>query len=367
MANMATILEKELDLSVLINGTHGISICLLLSLLCLDSLRELILKKYYCIEHKRFRFDPILLLKLAAVRNFRNLTYKSIGFNVSPDECEILGIPKIDGIFRIPARSTVHHFVKTRLGVDGFNEIMAYIAQEIKNMLPDEVGIIDSTPNEASRYDLYADFNPHYRIKMYKSHIFHLGDAPLFMLFSNGNGSDMTYAKPLVSKVASLISDLHEVFADAAYDSFEFHSQIWHELGAHPYIDWRENAVVNPEGTLERIDHWVNKGWKRGGDVHATIEEKLTFLYESGREEQVGMFLRNINLSDPFFEEKYQIRGDCEKTHNHIKSIVKFDVRKTREESKEFNILLNFVSYQLLILARLQNDLFPIHGFAEYA
>ena len=82
--------------------------------------------------------------------------------------------------------------------------------------------------------------------------------------------------------------------------------------------------------------------------------------------EQVGMFLRNQNLTDPSFEEMYKIRCDCEKTHNHIKSIVKFDVRKIREESKEFNILMNFVSYQLLILARLQNGLFPTHGFAEY-
>ena len=79
------------------------------------------------------------------------------------------------------------------------------------------------------------------------------------------------------------------------------------------------------------------------------------------------MFLRNQNLTDPSFEEVYQIRGDCEKTHNHIKSIVKFDVRKIREESKEFNILMNFVSYQLLILARLQNGLSPTHGFSEYA
>lgn len=201
---------------------------------------------------------------------------------------------------------------------------------------------------------------------MYKSHIFHLGDAPLFMVFSDGNGADMTYVHPLISNIAQLISDLHDVYADAGYDSYETYSQIWYELGAHPYIDWRENAVVNPEGTIERIDHWVNKGWKNGGDIHASIEKKLRFLYESGRKGQVGMFFRNQNLNDPIFEEKYKIRGECEKTHNNIKSIVKFDVRKIRVESKEFNIIMNFVSYQLLILAGLQNGLTPFHGFTEY-
>lgn len=363
---MNSLSEKEQDLGELLNGLQGISICFLLSQLFLDSLRGQILEKYYCAEHKRFRYDPILLLKLALVRNFRRTTYKSITFSISIEDCESLDIPKIGGKFRIPAGSTVHHFVKTRLGVEGFNDIMAYLAKEIRKFLPDEVGIIDSTPNEASRYDPFANFNPHYRIKMYKSHILHLGDAPLLMVFSDGNCSDMTYVRPLITNAAQLISDLDEVYADAGYDSFEIHSQIWYELGAHPYIDWKENAVINPEGTIERINHWVNKGWKNGGDVHAPIEEKLRFLYESGRKDQVGQFLRNKNLTDPSFEEKYQIRGDCEKTHNHIKSIVKFDVRKTRAESKEFNILMNFVSYQLLILARLQNRLTPVHGFAEY-
>jgi len=363
---MVSLLEKEGDFGSLVSLSQGTSICLLLSQLCLDTLRTLILEKYYCADHKRFRYDPILLLKLAIVRNFLNLTYKSIGFNLTPDDCTLLDIPMINGEYQIPSGSTVHHFVKTRLGVDGFNEIMAYIAKQIRFFLPDDIGIIDSTPNEASRYDKYADFNPHYRINMYKSHIFHLGDASLFMVFSEGNGSDMTYVHPLISNVTQLISDLLEVYADAGYDSYEIYSQIWYELGAFPYIDWRDNAVINPEGSIARIDHWVNKNWKKGGDVNAPIEQKLRLLYEIGRKKQVGMFLRNLNLKDPLFEEKYQIRGDCEKTHNNIKSIVKFDVRKIREESKEFNILMNFVSYQLLILARLQNGLMPIHVFSNY-
>lgn len=66
----------------------------------------------------------------------------------------------MNGEYKIPSGSTVHHFVKTRLGIDGFNEIIAYLAKEIRIFLPDEVGIIESTPNEASRYDRYADFNP---------------------------------------------------------------------------------------------------------------------------------------------------------------------------------------------------------------
>ena len=136
---MQSLVESEQNFADLLKGAQGISICLLLSQLVLNSLREQILEKYYFLEHNRFRYDPMLLLKLAIVRNFRNLTYKSINFHLSFEDCELLGISNVNGQFQLPAGSTVHHFVKTRLGVDGFNEIMAYIAIEIRKFLPDEV------------------------------------------------------------------------------------------------------------------------------------------------------------------------------------------------------------------------------------
>ncbi len=36
------------------------------------------------------------------------------------------------------------------------------------------------------------------------------------------------------------------------------------------------------------------------------MENKLKFLYENGREEQVGMYLRNQNISDDSFDEQYR-------------------------------------------------------------
>ena len=150
---MQSLVENEQNFADLLNTAQGVSICFLLSQLVLNSLREQILEKYYFLEHKRFRYDPMMLLKLAIVRNFRNLTYKSINFHLSNEDCKLLGISKVSDQFQLPAGSTVHHFVKTRLGVDGFNEIMTHIGIEIRKFLPDEVGIIDSTPLEASRYD----------------------------------------------------------------------------------------------------------------------------------------------------------------------------------------------------------------------
>ena len=55
-----------------------------------------------------------------------------------------------------------------------------------------------------------------------------------------------------------------------AVDSFQTHADIHQVLRVKLYIDFRDNAVINEEGEEERIDHRVNKLWKKGGSVHAT-------------------------------------------------------------------------------------------------
>ena len=58
------------------------------------------------------------------------------------------------------------------------------------------------------------------------------------------------------------------------------------------------------------------------------IDEKLKFLYENDRQEQVGMYIRNKNLEDKTFPESYILRRECERIHGHIKNTVKFDVSR---------------------------------------
>ena len=98
---------------------------------------------------------------------------------------------------------------------------------------------------------------------------------------------------------------------------------------------YASNAVINKEGEKERIDHWVNKNWNIGGDVQAPMEDKLKFLYEIGRRKQVGMYLRNQNILDELFQAMCKKRAECEKIHGHIKQVVKFDIRRTRNRSKK--------------------------------
>ena len=60
--------------------------------------------------------------------------------------------------------------------------------------------------------------------------------------------------------------------------------------------------MINPEGEEKRMNHWVNKMWKISGDVHASMEKKLKFI-RKWKEKQVGMYLRNQNISDESFDE----------------------------------------------------------------
>jgi len=87
--------------------------------------------------------------------------------------------------YLLPNPATLHNFVKYRLGVEGVERLMHLVGEAIVLWAQQEmVGIIDSTPIEASRYDRYALFHPHYQVKMDKAHIFHLGPYPLTMVYS---------------------------------------------------------------------------------------------------------------------------------------------------------------------------------------
>lgn len=312
-----------------------------------------------------FRYDPLIMLKLVVVKFYRQQSYRDTLSSLSDEDCRYLGLPWKDDRFAYPAPSTLHHFVKYRLKVEGFEMLMTLLGKIFCRDSGKSVGILDSTPVEASRYDQYAVFNPHYRCKMYKAHIFHLGNFPVFCCFSGGTASDSTYASNLIQGVEAMKPKINAVSADAGYDADQIHADIFHYLHARPYIDWRENAVIQNDGTIGRIDHWVNKMWKSGGSIHVSLGEKLEFLYKQGRADQVGMYLRNLNLSDPDFEEVYAQRTDCERTHNHVKSVVKFDVRKVNNSSKRLYILAKFVVYQILLLGHMQNKILSVQQFSH--
>jgi hypothetical protein len=342
------------------------SICQLLYFADLSDIARHIESTRYTGRNEHLRYPVEAMLKLMVVKQFRYLGYDKTVASLTQEEAWLLGFEEGEGIYKVPSGSTLHHFVKYRLGVEGIDEIMEMVGKKLVQAATSKKATTDSTPLEASRYDKHADYNPHYQCKMYKGHITMVGTLPVYMSFTEGNANDSPELFEHIMALKSMKASVGEYFLDGAYDSFRNHADIWYHLSAIPKIYCGENAVINPEGSLERIDHWVNKMWKLGGSIHMSLEEKLRFLYEHGREDQVGAYFRNQNLEDVTFDVSYQNRKECERINGHIKETVKFDVRGVPNPSKELYTKLSFVAYQMLLLTNIQNDVTPENSFGKF-
>jgi len=345
---------------------EGTPMPFLLFLLDLSSIEKHIEETYYSDEN-RFHFNAGLMIRLTVLKAFRKTSFRKTVSSLTEEDCHYLKIPIRNGEYLIPSHSSLHHFVKERLGEDGFYDLMVRVANRIiKSTSEDQEVIIDSTPLEASRYDRYADFNEHYKIKMDKAHILHWGDYPLLMIHSSGNSYDGNYVLPLLKMMEGEEIPVSSAILDAGYDSFSIHAHIWNYLNVHPLIQMRENAVLHKEGTIQGINKQVNKMWKIGGNIHATTEQKLKFLYQNDQIEKVGMYFRNINILDSDFNLKCRTRSNCERKHSHIKNILNFDVRGTPNQSKNLYTLMKFVAYQILMLSHTQLRFEDLNSFRKY-
>lgn len=342
----------------------SVSICQLLFFLDISDIAKTIEKEFYSDKEWHFKYDVAAMIKFAVVKFFRQQPYKKIF--LSHDEAWLLGFQDKEGKTMIPSGGTLHHFVKYRLSIEGIDKIMMMVGERMCKLIDAKDAKMDSTPLEASRYDFFSDFNPHYGCKMDKAHITMIGTFPIFMNYTDGLVGDSPQLPVHIAALIKINAKINEYWLDGGYDSFENHADIWHELKAKPLISLPVDAVINEEGEIERLDHWANKMWKLGGSKQMKIDEKLRFLYENGRKEQVGMHLRNQNLRDKSSPDSFNLRSECERIHGHIKNTVKFNVRRVMEESKELYAKFNFVAYQLLLLTNLQNKVKSTHRFEIY-
>ena len=342
----------------------NVSLCQFLNFLDIADIAQHIENNFYSDKDWHFKYDVSGMIKFAVVKFFRQQPYNKI--ILSEEEAWLLGFKEKDGVILIPSGGTLHHFVKYRLGVKGINKIMFMVGEKLVKLIESKDAKMDSTPLEASRYDKHSDFNPHYKCKMDKAHITMIGIHPVFMTYTKGVAGDSPQVPKHIDALSKMNAKIDEFLLDGGYDSFQNHADIWYKLKVKPLISLSVDSVINIEGEIERIDHWANKMWKLGGSRHMKIKDKLRFLYENGRQEQVGMYLRNQNLKDESFPDSCKLRKECERIHGHIKNTVKFNVRYVRKESRELYSKLDFVAYQLLLLTNLQNGIKPVNAFERY-
>jgi len=345
---------------------ENVPVCRLLHFLNIEDIAQHVENNHYSNKDWHFKYRISSMIKLTIVKCFRKLSFDKTISSLTDEEALLLRFVDADENISLPTGATLHHFVKYRLGENGFQKIMEKIAGRILKLTQFRDLKTDSTPLEASRYDRHSDYNPHYGCKMDKAHITLIGTYPLYMTYTKGLAHDSPQIRSHIEFLKDLNIEVDSYALDGAYDSFNNYADIWNYLNVNPTISLPSDAIVSAEGKMKRIDHWMNKMWKSGGDPHFPLNRKLKFLYNHGREKQVGMYLRNQSMNDVVFQKKKDTRQDCERFHKHLKHILKFDVRSIRKESRQLYVTLNFVVYQFMLLANLQNNVRNPNSFANY-
>lgn len=318
------------------------------------------IEKLY-IRKPQFHAKGMFILSIAY--HFYNKSYEKLLADISIFDIQILKFENRE----LPSSSQLCDFIVNRVGEETLEILMKKFAYKLyclgKLNKTKVIGNEDSTPIEASRYDKYAEFNTHYKCKMYKAHITMLETIPLYMSFTNGVSGDNPESLNNMKTLSELGITFQVMNKDGGYDSFENYANTFVLLGAKPNIKPKENAVINEEGTIERINHFINKSklWKKGLSMNDSIDRKLKFFYQENgkRREQVGAYLRNQILENGVDEEAYPLRKHQERIHDHMKGTIKFNVRRVHDKQKKHHTIWSFVSYQLLCLTALQNQLNP--------
>ena len=147
---------------------ESISICQFLYFLCIEDIAKYVERTYYTNKDWHFKYKVSSMIKLFIVKCFRKLSYDKTILSLTKEEAILLSFLDENDQIKLPSGGTLHHFVKYRLGDEGINEIMMLLGEQILKLSSEKEAKIDSTPLEASRYDKYADYHPHYGVRWIK-------------------------------------------------------------------------------------------------------------------------------------------------------------------------------------------------------
>ena len=297
-----------------------------------------------------FGFMPLLLLYI--LMECRKTTYRGVVRNLSDPDCECLGLPKDkSGRYRRPSAATLNNFA---------NHVLAPVAEEIGNeisavipdLLEDPVVTIDSTPLHASRYNYDAEYNPHYEIRMDKAHIIMADGYPLAMALSRGCANDGPFGIPLTETMCGISPDIRltEFHTDGQYDNFLMYAYIYEHTGAVMRCNQGTDAVYSGF-TAEKVAEEYNALWEQDGyDPYKRkdIGFMLRFLCCNGKEESVGMYIRDRSMDKDAAEGKTKARHVCETIHRGVKRWMAFDIFRITKRTKAVRMKCRFLCLQLL-------------------
>ena len=191
---------------------------------------------------------------------------------------------------------------------------------------------VDSTPVEASRYSAWADFNPHYRIRMAKAHIVMVDGIPAYHRVTNGNKGDNPEFLKILDEMGTGSVPSAAIHADGGYDSAETYTKVFLSTGKVMRGNPGCNAVFHKEYGWDNMLRRYARLHREDGFVPTPQVSRgfvLRFLAGHGQDEAVGWFLRNLDIcrGSKARADGARRRHVCETVHHGMKRWVDLTVR----------------------------------------
>jgi hypothetical protein len=269
------------------------------------------------------------------------------------ERLKALGMPRTDGRYRCPAKSTISDFIN-RI----WPKLEPSLSEEMREVIlgqPEEMFLTgDSTPLEASRYSERCAFNPHYQIRMDKCHIISANGIPLMYTHTGGNSGDCPELMKMLASMDGIDPKRVSGFAaDGAYHSYAAYAEVFRKTGKVMAANQGKDAVfhkgVSWKSMLDRYSgHWREQGFVPAG--HTVPERILRHLISHGDKHAAGVFLHNLDFrrGKRMKDALAKARHVCETMHFSMKRWMRFDVRGLRKEGVRQRISVRFFFAQIL-------------------
>ena len=275
------------------------------------------------------------------------LTYDG---DIPQNKLKAMGMPRgRDGYLR-PSPARISYFMNNEWP-EMQDAVSAEYVEAVMASLPEKEFTVDSTPMEASRYSKRYHYSPHYEIRMGKCHIIMCCGYPLVCTFTDANDPDCLELAKLLAMLPGAIPGVKQFTSDGSYPSFLNYSLVLDRLGvvmaSNPSVD----SVMHDERSMAYIERLYSSYWREPGyRPKASPIRMLRFLIDMGREEAVGQFLRNLDMSrgDRISAAYARDRHVCETVHRAMKRWMDFDVRGLRRESEDARKRFRFFTAQIL-------------------
>jgi hypothetical protein len=357
-----------------------------LAQLDLNPVMDLLESKYGDLEY-HYRFPTEAMLKALIFRRLkkiRHFTKLERHLKTHEKDTQALGFDKKqDGTYKIPDRRTFRHFENVRLGRYGLQQLMDAMIMALKDEMARcqrKLGshvAIDGMPFKALDKDKECHFNPHYKIKGWKTQTILDIDynIPLAVEITDVIDADAPQLQPLLAHLDRLGFDFDGVWADGAYVSRENLAVVCQIYKAKQHFNFRKDVTWDVGGEPGCVKTAYNKCWKDPDfNPEATFEEMMDFLLKRSNYDIPGSYWRNKyykEWTEDYFKTKleYDKRPSrMEGFHGHIKEHLNLEKYLDYKGIKnvERHVLMCYITLIAVALCRAQHGKFEGMTSVEY-